>query len=204
MVNTQLCRHLCPTFPSQSGSDEDDGWARHERPFLLHYGYGDAAATGSPPVRPDHSLPTPKLDGEAAAMAATRCSPSPLSDHLPGGRRLLQRYQGHSNVQTDIKEVCFVGAGDEIVAAGSDDGCVMLYDAMTGRVLRALEADEDVANCVQVRLGVGRWGAGDGPDRSWVEGVVEQPRGNRTRDMCMRGPIPLLAVCFRFLLGDGV
>lgn len=50
----------------------------------------------------------------------------------------------------DIKEVNFLGARDQVVAAGSDCGRVFLYDAESGAVLRALEADEDVANCVQV------------------------------------------------------
>jgi len=88
-------------------------------------------------------------DGDGGDAAAVTGAYGSLSDYMPGGRRLLQRYVGHCNVQTDIKEACFVGAGDAVVAAGSDDGCVVLYDAATGTVLRALEADEDVANCVQ-------------------------------------------------------
>ncbi len=53
----------------------------------------------------------------------------------------------------DIKEATFVGSDDRVVAAGSDCGRVFLYDAASGAVLRALNADEDVANCVQVRQG---------------------------------------------------
>ncbi|PNW77166.1 hypothetical protein CHLRE_10g425050v5 [Chlamydomonas reinhardtii] len=70
-------------------------------------------------------------------------------DGTPGGRRMLQRFVGQSNVQTDIKEVGFIGSDDAVVAAGSDCGRVYLYDAASGAVLRALPADEDVANCVQ-------------------------------------------------------
>ncbi|GFR41420.1 hypothetical protein Agub_g2104, partial [Astrephomene gubernaculifera] len=66
-----------------------------------------------------------------------------------GGRRMFQRYVGQCNVQTDIKEVTFVGSDDRLVAAGSDCGRVFLYDSASGEVLRALPADEDVANCVQ-------------------------------------------------------
>lgn len=72
-----------------------------------------------------------------------------LWNGLVGGRRLLQRYVGHCNTQTDIKEAVFVGRGDQLVACGSDDGRVFIYSAETGEVLRVLEADEDVANCVQ-------------------------------------------------------
>lgn len=58
-------------------------------------------------------------------------------------------YAGHANVQTDIKEAIFLGPNDDLVAAGSDDGNVFIYDAKTGQIVRVLPADADVANCVQ-------------------------------------------------------
>ncbi len=66
----------------------------------------------------------------------------------PGGAALVQRYVGHCNMQTDIKEATFLGGADALVAAGSDDGRVFVYCSETGRLLRVLAADEDVANCV--------------------------------------------------------
>ncbi|KAK9827817.1 hypothetical protein WJX74_003555 [Apatococcus lobatus] len=66
-----------------------------------------------------------------------------------GGRRMLQRFVGHCNVQTDIKEACFLGQNDELVAAGSDDGNVFIYSVATGLPVRVIKADNDVANCVQ-------------------------------------------------------
>lgn len=66
-----------------------------------------------------------------------------------GARRMLHRFVGHANVQTDIKEAIFMGSHDDLVAAGSDDGSVFIYDAVTGQVVNILHADEDVANCVQ-------------------------------------------------------
>ena len=54
-------------------------------------------------------------------------------------------------MQTDIKEACFLGQNDELVAAGSDDGNVFIYSTATGQPVRVLKADSDVANCVQVR-----------------------------------------------------
>ncbi len=54
-------------------------------------------------------------------------------------------------MQTDIKEASFIGQGDELVACGSDDGSVCIYRGDTGQLVKVLEADEDVANCVQVR-----------------------------------------------------
>jgi hypothetical protein len=56
---------------------------------------------------------------------------------------------GHVNMATDIKEANFIFA-DRYVAVGSDDGCVYIYDANTGRLVNQLEhADPDVVNCVQ-------------------------------------------------------
>ena len=43
-----------------------------------------------------------------------------------------------------------MGSHDDLVAAGSDDGSVYIYEAATGHVVKILQADEDVANCVQV------------------------------------------------------
>lgn len=59
------------------------------------------------------------------------------------------RYIGHCNVQTDIKEAVFLGQHDDLVACGSDDGKVFIFDASTGRPVKVLDADDDVANCVQ-------------------------------------------------------
>lgn len=51
---------------------------------------------------------------------------------------------------SDIKEAVFLGYDDALVACGSDDGRVFFYDADSGQPLLSIEADEDVANCVQV------------------------------------------------------
>jgi WD and tetratricopeptide repeat-containing protein 1 len=45
---------------------------------------------------------------------------------------VLQRYLGHANMMTDIKEATFLGGDDEMVAACSDDGHVFVYHAATG------------------------------------------------------------------------
>lgn len=68
---------------------------------------------------------------------------------LPSSDRYLQRYVGHCNIDTDIKEATFLGDDDSLVACGSDDGRVFFYDASTGACLRALSADEDVVNCLR-------------------------------------------------------
>ncbi|QDZ20077.1 WD40 repeat domain-containing protein [Chloropicon primus] len=64
-------------------------------------------------------------------------------------RRMSQRYVSQANNQTDTKEVSFLGNDDSIVASGSDDGNVMLFDSFTGKLLHYLEADVNIVNCVQ-------------------------------------------------------
>lgn len=41
------------------------------------------------------------------------------------------RYGGHVNKET-VKDVSFVGPRDEVLAAGSDNGCMYLWDRHTG------------------------------------------------------------------------
>lgn len=63
--------------------------------------------------------------------------------------RTDQCFVGQCNVITDIKEATFVGQDDAVVACGSDQGRVFLFDSVTGELLRVLWADREVANCVQ-------------------------------------------------------
>lgn len=63
--------------------------------------------------------------------------------------RTEQRFVGQCNVITDIKEATFVGREGAVVACGSDQGRVFLFDSLTGDLLRVLWADREVANCVQ-------------------------------------------------------
>ncbi len=80
---------------------------------------------------PPNKRPTP--------TTPTRTSPPPLPP---------APHSHHSH--TDIKEAVFLGHDDSLVACGSDDGCVFLYDAVTGAPLLSLDADEDIVNCIQV------------------------------------------------------
>ncbi|KAK9787482.1 hypothetical protein WJX73_000111 [Symbiochloris irregularis] len=57
------------------------------------------------------------------------------------------RYGGHINKET-VKDVSFVGPHDEVVAAGSDNGCMYLWDRRTGRLLAALRGDGCIVNCI--------------------------------------------------------
>ncbi|XP_025017770.1 WD and tetratricopeptide repeats protein 1-like, partial [Tetranychus urticae] len=60
-----------------------------------------------------------------------------------------QRFCGHCNTTTDIKEANFFGRDDQYVVAGSDDGNIFIWDRKTTNIVRALKADEAVVNCLQ-------------------------------------------------------
>eukprot|EP00884_Botryococcus_braunii_P023533 jgi/Botrbrau1/9864/Bobra.0080s0001.1 len=108
--------------PSDMGdADEEEGWDREDRMSV-------SDREGDEKLHPMQSL---------------------ILSAGPGRLAMLQRYIGHKNMNTDIKEAVFVGDDDQYVAAGSDCGHVFIYETKTGRVVRALDADDDVANCVQ-------------------------------------------------------
>ncbi|CAM9405063.1 unnamed protein product [Ectocarpus sp. 4 AP-2014] len=63
-------------------------------------------------------------------------------------RAMIQRYTGACNVQTVIKEASFLGDGGGYVASGSDDGRVFIWESSSGRLVRAIKADDQIVNCV--------------------------------------------------------
>lgn len=62
---------------------------------------------------------------------------------------MRQRYVGHCNIGTDIKQATFLGEKGDYVASGSDDGRWFIWHKKTGRLLKLLKGDENVVNCVQ-------------------------------------------------------
>uniref|UniRef100_A0A1D1ZD60 WD and tetratricopeptide repeats protein 1 n=1 Tax=Anthurium amnicola TaxID=1678845 RepID=A0A1D1ZD60_9ARAE len=62
---------------------------------------------------------------------------------------MRQRYVGHCNVGTDIKQASFLGLQGEYIASGSDDGRWFIWEKRTGRLIKMLLGDEAVVNCVQ-------------------------------------------------------
>lgn len=61
---------------------------------------------------------------------------------------VVQRYGGHRNYRT-VKGVSFMGACDEYVVSGSDDGHVYIWSTEDGVLRQWLEGDEDVVNCLE-------------------------------------------------------
>ncbi|XP_019438517.1 PREDICTED: WD and tetratricopeptide repeats protein 1 [Lupinus angustifolius] len=62
---------------------------------------------------------------------------------------MRQRFVGHCNVGTDIKQASFLGQRGEYVASGSDDGRWFIWEKKTGRLIKMLNGDESVVNCIQ-------------------------------------------------------
>ncbi|XP_023524081.1 WD and tetratricopeptide repeats protein 1-like isoform X1 [Cucurbita pepo subsp. pepo] len=62
---------------------------------------------------------------------------------------MKQRYVGHCNIGTDIKQASFLGQRGEYVASGSDDGRWFIWEKGTGRLIKILVGDGAVVNCVQ-------------------------------------------------------
>ncbi|PAA81246.1 hypothetical protein BOX15_Mlig014346g1 [Macrostomum lignano] len=60
---------------------------------------------------------------------------------------LRERFVGHCNTTTDIKEANFFG--QDFLTAGSDDGNFFIWDRRSGLLLRALKGDESIVNCLQ-------------------------------------------------------
>ncbi|KAK6940224.1 WD40 repeat, partial [Dillenia turbinata] len=62
---------------------------------------------------------------------------------------MKQRYVGHCNVGTDIKQASFLGQRGDYIASGSDDGRWFIWEKKTGRLIKMLLGDEVVVNCIQ-------------------------------------------------------
>ncbi|KAK6938093.1 WD40 repeat [Dillenia turbinata] len=62
---------------------------------------------------------------------------------------MKQRYVGHCNVGTDIKQASFLGQRGEYIASGSDDGRWFIWEKRSGRLIKMLLGDEAVVNCIQ-------------------------------------------------------
>lgn len=59
-----------------------------------------------------------------------------------------QRFIGHCNTTTDIKEATFITK--DYVAAGSDDGNIFIWCRKSGNIIRMLRGDESIVNCIQI------------------------------------------------------
>ncbi|XP_015609813.1 WD and tetratricopeptide repeats protein 1 [Cephus cinctus] len=59
------------------------------------------------------------------------------------------RFCGHCNTTTDIKEANFFGNYGQYIVAGSDDGSFFIWDRKTTNIVRVLQGDGSIVNCLQ-------------------------------------------------------
>ncbi|XP_058051745.1 WD and tetratricopeptide repeats protein 1 isoform X2 [Ahaetulla prasina] len=59
------------------------------------------------------------------------------------------RYCGHCNTTTDIKEANFFGSNAQYIISGSDDGSFFIWEKETTNLVRVLQGDESIVNCLQ-------------------------------------------------------
>lgn len=60
-----------------------------------------------------------------------------------------QRFCGHCNMNTDIKEANFFGPDGKYLVGGSDDGAFYIWDKQSSNIVKAVNADYQILNCVQ-------------------------------------------------------
>ncbi|XP_071486508.1 WD and tetratricopeptide repeats protein 1-like [Diadema antillarum] len=60
-----------------------------------------------------------------------------------------ERFCGHCNTTTDIKEANFFGSNGQYIMAGSDDGSFFIWDRKTTNIVRVLRGDDSIVNCLQ-------------------------------------------------------
>ncbi|CAG00028.1 unnamed protein product [Tetraodon nigroviridis] len=59
------------------------------------------------------------------------------------------RYCGHCNTTTDIKEANFFGSKGQYIVSGSDDGSFFIWEKETTNLVKILQGDESIVNCLQ-------------------------------------------------------
>ncbi|XP_050233922.1 uncharacterized protein LOC126682320 isoform X2 [Mercurialis annua] len=88
----------------------------------------------------------PNPDPSSPASMCSDASDSGLVD--TNGKASPQVYKGHRNCDT-VKGVSFFGPKCEYVVSGSDCGRIFIWKKKGGDLIRVMEADKHVVNCVE-------------------------------------------------------
>lgn len=59
------------------------------------------------------------------------------------------RFVGSCNTTTDIKEANYFGKNGQFIIAGSDCGCMLMWDRSTTNLIEAWQGDDSIVNCLQ-------------------------------------------------------
>lgn len=98
--------------------------------------------------RPDSAREAGGSNGSCGSPSSSNHS-GKTSDQPEAVIDMKQRYVGHCNVGTDIKQASFLGQNGDYIASGSDDGRWFIWEKKTGKLIKMLLGDEAVVNCIQ-------------------------------------------------------
>ncbi|XP_042502460.1 DDB1- and CUL4-associated factor 8-like isoform X2 [Macadamia integrifolia] len=87
-------------------------------------------------------------DGEATGPESDSVSIASPSTQNCNKRYMPQVYSGHKNCDT-VKGVGFFGPNCDYVVSGSDCGRIFIWRKKDGQLLRAMEGDKEVVNCIE-------------------------------------------------------
>ncbi|KAL5714321.1 Protein ALTERED SEED GERMINATION 2 [Ranunculus cassubicifolius] len=139
----------------RSDREDSDYEEEMELDFETSISGDEAHDNESSILRGNLNLKFHRRENNSSGNGSTNGSPSASSknDHISyqaeAAFDMKQRFIGHCNVGTDIKQASFLGQRGEYVASGSDDGRWFIWEKRTGRLIKMLAGDEAVVNCVQ-------------------------------------------------------
>ncbi|KAI3446298.1 hypothetical protein Pfo_002963 [Paulownia fortunei] len=98
---------------------------------------------------PDPTFTSQVSDGsDAGDKTPDNCSGLSLSNVDDDVKAAPQAYKGHRNCET-VKGVNFFGPNCEYVVSGSDCGRIFIWKKKGGELVRVLEADKHIVNCIE-------------------------------------------------------
>ncbi|KAL5984043.1 hypothetical protein ACLOJK_018145 [Asimina triloba] len=92
--------------------------------------------------------PDPLLRSQSSSGSVNGSGRTPTSELQPDPNAGPQVYKGHRNCDT-VKGVSFFGPNCKFVASGSDCGRIFIWRKRGGELLRVMEGDRRVVNCIE-------------------------------------------------------
>ncbi|XP_010446973.1 PREDICTED: DDB1- and CUL4-associated factor 8-like isoform X2 [Camelina sativa] len=139
---TRAADHFCP--PHLIGNEDVGitGLAFSEQSELL-VSYNDEFIYLFTPDMGLGSNPIPASSKSSVSKSESASSPKDENKHS-----VPMVYKGHKNSET-VKGVTFFGPRSEYVVSGSDCGRIFTWRKKTGELIRVMEGDRDVVNCIE-------------------------------------------------------
>ncbi|PON45041.1 WD repeat containing protein [Parasponia andersonii] len=111
--------------------------------FTREMGLGDSPLRSSPVSMGSHSS-----ESDASEMGCDHRSKASSSAMDVDEKVAPQAYKGHRNCET-VKGVNFFGPNCDYVVSGSDCGRIFIWKKKGGELIRVMEADQYIVNCIE-------------------------------------------------------